>query len=93
MFDQLTAEQIIKAYRPHILAKGGDYVLSEEDRDPNDPSDTRPVVNPNEKAQVEEYDGNLILTPTGIDKHGNEYHTYPHFVDRILKKHNGGSHD
>ena len=82
LFDSLTAEPVISAYRPHILTKGGDYVL-----DPKDAAKDRPAVDQEEKRLAEKYGGLVITMPLGTDCYGKPYHSYHHFVQRILRNH------
>jgi glycerol-3-phosphate cytidylyltransferase-like family protein len=82
LFDELDAKKVISAYRPNFLTKGGDYVL-----EPKDATDERPAVNQEEKNLVESLGGKVLLMPLGADNEGGPYHSYHHFVERILKNH------
>lgn len=82
LFDDLTAQNVIKSYKPNILTKGGDYVL-----DPKEATKDKPPVDQEEKKLAESYGGLVVLTPLGADKDGKPYHSHHHFVQRILEKH------
>ena len=93
LFDEMDAMKIIDAYKPHILTKGGDYVLSSEEEiiDNKNPENNRYAINQDEKKLVEIYGGIAVLTPVAKGKDGKIYHSYNHFVRRILDNHNGNN--
>ncbi|MCK4521146.1 MAG: hypothetical protein KAU20_01135 [Nanoarchaeota archaeon] len=81
LFDGERASDVIKAYQPNVLTKGGDYVV-----EPDDSSDDHPHIDQEERKLVEDIGGSIILMPLGVDANGKSHHSYQH-IRYLAEKH------